>query len=52
VPDVRAGAFDEAVATAQQAVKLASDAGNKRRAALLSRRLMLYEAHRPYHDPS
>jgi arylsulfatase A-like enzyme/Flp pilus assembly protein TadD len=45
------GAFDEAIQTAEHAIKVATDAGNKRRAALLTRRLALYQAHRPYHDP-
>jgi arylsulfatase A-like enzyme/cytochrome c-type biogenesis protein CcmH/NrfG len=45
------GAFDEAIQTAERAIKIATEAGNKRRAALLTRRLTLYQAHRPYHDP-
>jgi tetratricopeptide (TPR) repeat protein len=45
------GAFGEAIQTAERAIKLATDAGNKRRTALLSRRLALYQAQRPYHDP-
>jgi hypothetical protein len=29
----------------------ATEAGNKRRAALLTRRLAYYQARRPYYDP-
>jgi len=45
------GAFDEAIQTAARAIKLATDAGNKRRVTLLSHRLALYQGQRPYHDP-
>jgi choline-sulfatase len=45
------GAFDEAIQTAEHAMKLATDAGNKRRASLLSRRLTLYQTQRPYREP-
>ncbi len=45
------GAFDEAAQAAERAIKLATEAGNKRRAALLTRRLAYYQARRPYYDP-
>jgi cytochrome c-type biogenesis protein CcmH/NrfG len=46
-----AGSFDEAAATAREAVRLASAAGHNELAEGIRSRLALYAAHRPYRVP-
>ncbi len=47
-----AGRFPEAVATAEKAVQLATDAGAKKLAGENRQRLELYRAGKPYHEPA
>ena len=46
-----AGRFDQAVATAREAIRLASQAGREKLAAKIAKRLALYEQNRPYRAP-
>jgi tetratricopeptide (TPR) repeat protein len=46
-----AGRFEEAVATAERAIQVATAAGNKSFADLNRQLLGLYRARRPYHEP-
>jgi tetratricopeptide (TPR) repeat protein len=46
------GRFDEAVASAQQAQRLAEAAGHRELAAKLHARLQLYRKHKPYREPA
>ncbi len=43
--------FDQAVATAQEALRLAQAAGNQRLTEELTRQLKLYQNQKPYRDP-
>jgi tetratricopeptide (TPR) repeat protein len=47
-----AGSFDQAVATAREAIRLASAAGHNELAEGIRSRLALYAAHRPYRTPA
>ena len=47
-----AGSFDQAAATAREAIRLASAAGRNELAAQIGARLALYAAHRPYRAPA
>ena len=47
-----AGRFDEAVASAQQAKRLAEAAGNREFVEKLQSRLELYRDHKPYRGPA
>lgn len=47
-----AGRFDEAVATAQKAIKLAQATGKAEVVARNNQLLELYRAHQPYHEPA